>query len=221
MSEASDPRLEAYLQLRLTAARRRARWRVGLGIVVALVLAVGGSLATDAVRDPEGVVEMLPLHTGRRLQAEVVESLEAGAPNSARMAHRQIDRVPSEINAVVLRELQGWTNGAIEVAVDGLPTHLRALAEDDPEGFAQAMGYAAGAEPLAAPKARAVRLRAYLRANLRPRLVDELEPLPTGPTAYLVATANAVAGLGDDAPSAEQLLEHLALGLLTHLIAPA
>lgn len=230
MSEAvastDDPRLEAYLRARLQSARRRGRRRAVLGAAVAVIVGLAGSLLAGAARDPEAVVEQLPLHTGRAVQGSVVRSLRAGAPSSARMAQRQIDRVPSEINSAVRQELERWVTRSAGGLADRVPDDLRELAADDSDALAEAMGIgpgqfdgADGAD--AAGKARAARLRAYASARLRPYMAEDLVGLDAGPIAYLVATANAVEELGQDAPSAEQLLEHLMLGLLVQLIAPA
>lgn len=221
MSEAAaDPRLPAYLLDRLRVARRRGRRRAVAGIAGATLLAVAGTLASEALRDPEGVVESLPVHTGRYLQASAVRSLEAGAPSSARAARRQLDRVPSEINAVVSRELSRWADRSADTMVEGTAEHLGLLALEHPDALAQALGLGSAAGAASKERTRS-RVRALMTAELRPTLVDEVAPLAEGPTAYLVATANAIEALDDDDASAEQMLEQALLGLLAQLIAPA
>lgn len=208
-----------YLQGRLVAARRRARWRGVVGLVAAAMMMLFGHLAVDAIRDPEGVVELLPLHTGRYVQGAAVRSLQAGAPNTARAARRQIDRVPSEINAVVRNELSRWASRSVDNLVDEMTEQLGVLAYEQPEAIAAALDLASdGANATA--KAKAASLHTLIQTELRPRMIERVEPLEVGPVAYLVATANAIERLDEDTPSAERELERIVLALLAQLIAP-
>jgi len=220
MTGEDDVRLVAYLRERLAAARRRGRRRLVWGMATAASMAVLGGYATRALRDPEGVVEMLSVHTGRHLQATAVRSLEAGAPSIARMAERQLDRVPSEVNAVVGQELSGWADRSADTLVDRTAEHLGALAHAQTGALGEALGLAPGDAPVSEETTRS-RVRTLMAAELRPLLIDDVELLGEGPTAYLVATANAIEGLQGNEASAEQLLEAMLLELLATLIEPA